>query len=117
MVGIYVNLKDITDIKELEMKYTVHMKVELRWYDSRIKFRNLKLDSRSNLLEKNETDQIWTPQLLFLGSNGIGYVEAGQNNVGQSEKFISTGFVSILRYGMARSNNPDESLKLSECSL
>ena len=107
LVGIYIKLFDIIDIKELEMKYTAHLKVESRWYDSRIKFRNLKLD-RSNLLVKNEIDQIWTPQLLFLGSNGIGFVEAGQNTVGQSEKFIATGYVGIERKGIPRSNDLKE---------
>ena len=41
-VTISMEIKDILDIKELEMQYKVYLRVKLMWYDSRISFRNLK---------------------------------------------------------------------------
>ena len=107
-VGLYVKLYNILEIQELEEKYTTKVKIELTWSDSRISFRNLKLDDNADMLNKDEISQIWTPNLLFLGSNGIGYVEPGQNTAGLSEKFIASGYVNILRKGIPRNNSVEE---------
>ena len=40
---ISLEVYDIVDVDELHMSYTVHFKIELKWFDSRIIFRNLNI--------------------------------------------------------------------------
>ena len=63
----FVSLKvyDIVDVDELHMSYTVHFKIQLKWFDSRIIFRNLKLKHYRNKLDVLEIKKIWSPKLYI----------------------------------------------------
>ena len=106
-VSISIDVHDILDIKELEMKYKTYLKVEMIWYDSRILFRNLKLKQENNQLSAKEIKKIWTPKLLFLNSDQ-GSIEAGQRNNMAKLEFSGRGYVDIIRKGKRQKNNLDE---------
>ena len=76
------------------MSYTVNIRIELKWHDSRIIFRNLKLDENQNTLDNQEIEKIWTPKLYFRDSNDL-FLEAGQK---------SDGMHGIVR--LRRKNSP-----------
>ena len=88
---IFMKVKDIMDIDELHMLYTVKFKIQLKWFDSRIIFRNLK---STDILE---IEKIWTPKLYIEHSNNI-YMEAGQ----KSQEGVGT--VRIHRNGSPKEN-------------
>ena len=89
----------------------VKLKVEMQWYDSRILFRNLKLNQETkrgctkndNQLSKTEIDKIWTPKLLFDNSQ-IGSIEAGRQNDADVSDDSSRGYVDIMRQQMPQKN-------------
>ena len=108
-VTIAMTIKDILEIKELEMQYKVYLRVKLMWYDSRISFRNLKPSKDDNQLSISEIDKIWSPELLFLGSDEIGLIKAGNPPSEDPSKFSGKGDVRILRNGQPY-NNPLEEL-------
>ena len=49
-VGTRIKIIKIHNIHELAMVYTVKLRVTLRWFDSRIKLRNLKEKCQRNML-------------------------------------------------------------------
>ena len=60
-----MKIYDITDIDELHMSYTVNFKIQLKWFDSRITFRNLKPTDYENKLDISEIEKIWTSKLYI----------------------------------------------------
>ena len=99
----FVSLKvfDIVDLDELHMSYTVNFRIQLKWFDSRIIFRNLKPTDWENKLDSSEIEKIWTPTLYIKDSN-IVYVEAGQ----KIQEGI--GSVRIHRNGSPKENELSE---------
>ena len=99
----FVSLKvyDIVDVDELHMSYTVNFKIQLKWFDSRIIFRNLKPTDYDNMLDIAEVEKIWTPKLYIEHSQQI-YVEAGQNTK------EGKGSVMIHRNGYPKENELSE---------
>ena len=103
-MSIGLHIYDIPEIQELEMKYMVKLKVVMEWYDSRILFRNLKLNheiktgctKNDNQLSTTEIDQIWTPKLFFDNSL-IGSIEAGRQNDADVSDDVGRGYVDIMR--------------------
>ena len=61
------------------MSYTIYFQVTMKWFDSRIIFRNLKATDYENQLEYFEFDEIWIPNLYIMNSNNI-YLKAKQEN-------------------------------------
>ena len=106
-ISISIHIQDLLDIKELEMKYKIYLKVEMRWYDSRIFFRNLKSKFKNNQLSFEEIKKIWTPALCFLNSE-LNYVIAGQQHDEKFTDFAGKGYVVIDRNGMSQKNPLEE---------
>ena len=98
-VSISIEIYDILNIQELEMEYTVYLKIKMWWYDSRINFRNLKINKDENILSLKEIDQIWSPELIFWDSNEVGVIKAGDQVSKDASKFSGKGTVKVLRYG------------------
>ena len=98
-IPIFISMKvyDIDEIDELHMSYTAHFKIKLKWYDSRIIFRNLKPKNIKNSLDNLEIEKIWTPKLYIMQSTNI-YIEAGQNSQEVD------GYVEIHRNGSPKEN-------------
>ena len=91
IVYIKVGIEDIYDIHELELDYTVRLKVSLAWYDNRITFRNLKKENGENLLDITEIENIWFPQVVFSNSKNKLRVKAGNGDdmtIGASRRGI-----------------------------
>ena len=106
-VSVSLDIHDVFDIRELEMKFRVYFKIELLWYDSRILFRNLEPNHQDNHLSNNNIKKLWTPELIFLNSEQ-GSIEAGQrNNIAKSE-FSGRGYVDIIRKGKCQQNGIEE---------
>ena len=76
---VSIKVYDIIDINELDMSYTIYFQVTMKWFDSRIIFRNLKATDYENQLEYFEFDEIWIPNLYIMNSNNI-YLKAKQEN-------------------------------------
>ena len=76
---VSIKVYDIIDINELDMSYTIYFQVTMKWFDSRIIFRNLKATDYENQLEYFEFDEIWIPNLYIINSNNI-YLKAKQEN-------------------------------------
>ena len=106
-VGISMRIENIEKIHELEMKYQVFLKINLKWYDSRLTFRNLKENKDDNQLNSEDIEKIWSPQLLFLHSNQKRVI-AGQISYGQIRDFSTTGIIRVLRLGLPQTNSLDE---------
>ena len=70
-ISVSMEVIDMIAINELNMDVTVEIKIAMKWYDSRITFRNLKPTHHENQLDNEEKKQIWKPELLFLHSKGI----------------------------------------------
>ena len=47
-----IEVHDVLDINVLHMEYTVEVKINLEWFDSRITFKNLKPIHHENQLDK-----------------------------------------------------------------
>lgn len=62
-VDIFVD--KVTKVQELEMSMRVKFSVSFSWFDSRLKFRNLKSDARLNTILGQEAESIWFPPLTF----------------------------------------------------
>ena len=98
-IPIFINMKvyDILEVDELRMSYTVRFQIKLKWYDSRINFRNLKSSNYENQLDILEIEKIWTPK-LYISQSSNAYIEAGQNSQ------ESSGTVTIQRSGSPKEN-------------
>ena len=99
-----MEIYNILKVHELEMDYTVDLSITLLWYDSRITFRNLKTNKDENILSMKEIDQIWSPELMFLDSDNVGIIKAGDQVSKDASKFSGKGSVRILRHGYPRQN-------------
>ena len=80
IVYMWVDIEDIYEIHELEMEYTVRLKVGLAWNDDRITFKNLKNDYTENLLDISEIENIWLPQVVISNSKDKLRVKAGNGD-------------------------------------
>ena len=95
-----MEIYNIPNIKELEMKFEVQLLVELRWYDSRIIFKNL----GGSQLSSTEIQQIWTPKLLFENSK-TGIIKAWKHRDGYLTEIHSTSYIDIIRTKKNSSKN------------
>ena len=96
-----VLIYNIIDIDELHMSYTVDIEIKVKWFDSRLTFRNLKPKKDENQLNKSEIDRIWTPK-LFLGNSTMVYMKAGYEGDG------TFGVVSVHKEGSFNINEFSE---------
>ena len=99
---VFITVYDITDLEELDMSYTVYFKVTMKWFDSRIIFRNLKATDHENQLENSQINEIWVPNLYMVNSYDNIYMKAQQEN----EKIYVA--VRIYRNESAKQNELSE---------
>jgi hypothetical protein len=64
-VAISADIISILDIDEIDSIFHVQFFLHLTWYDSRLKFYNLKTDTGLNTLSPSEKEEIWKPILVF----------------------------------------------------
>ena len=68
---VYVNVSIvyIDKLEESEMSFSIKILVQLKWYDSRVTFDNLKIKlKQGNKVGNNDRNQLWIPKLIFSNS-------------------------------------------------
>ena len=101
-VSISIFVYNIREIDELDMEIIVEVKVTLKWFDSRLTFRNLKPSNLENELNNVEINRIWSPKLLFPDSKGFIFINAGDKGDGKN------GYVWVHRRGLRQLNELSE---------
>ena len=96
-VNVSIHIKNIFDVKELSMEFTVRLLLTMEWYDSRIIFRNLKEEIEENIISLEESQHLWLPSLCFKNSN------SGQRTTIDSE----TSF-HVKKHGKHKKNSKTE---------
>ena len=69
-VELKVDLIKILKIDEVNNVFTTQFKLDITWKDSRLKFWNLKIDQKMNILTEKEKWEIWIPKLVFHNTVG-----------------------------------------------
>ena len=64
-LNISVEVKKILKINEVEGTFRTRFILRRQWLDPRLSYRNLKKESRLNLLSPSEAATIWFPMLVF----------------------------------------------------
>ena len=105
IVSLFMEIYNIPEIKELDMKFKVNLLVQMTWFDSRILFRNI----GEAHMNTEEIKEIWTPKLFF-GNSMIGVIEAGQHKFEDVEEFVGAGYVDVNGHGNRKpqKNNVEE---------
>ena len=105
IVYLFIEIYNIPEIKELEMKFKVYLLVQMTWFDPRISFRNIGAAQLSSM----EIQEIWSPKLLFENSM-IGMIEAGQQSDEDVTEFTGRGYVDVDGNGSRKPqrNNVEE---------
>lgn len=67
-----INIISFPSIATEDLTFMTSFELKLRWYDTRLNYLNLKDDRTLNVLSKESSQNIWTPQLFF--SNAFGNV-------------------------------------------
>lgn len=60
-----IDLESIMDINEVGGFFQVQFYLTMSWFESRLKFQNLKSDISLNGFLPSETTQVWVPELVF----------------------------------------------------
>jgi hypothetical protein len=69
--NVFVNLSIlyIDKLDEIGMIYSVKVHIQLKWYDKRLIFYNLRDEmKRGNVVSLDERDDLWIPKLVFTNS-------------------------------------------------
>ena len=64
-ITVSVDLLKILQINEVDSIFSCQLQLNLLWYDQRLSYNNLKMDSNYNALSEDERDKIWTPKIIF----------------------------------------------------
>ena len=64
-VTVGMDLESIMDINEVNGHFQVQFFLFLSWFDTRLRFQNLKEDIDLNSFLPSKNDKIWTPELVF----------------------------------------------------
>ena len=65
MVNVSINVIEVIEIKEKKMKYSVKFNLNLKWFDSRLTWKDLHEKKSVNILNPSEISSIWLPRLIF----------------------------------------------------
>ena len=60
-----LEMKKILKINEVEGTFRTRFVIRRQWLDPRLSYRNLKKESRVNLISPSEASTIWFPQMVF----------------------------------------------------
>ena len=96
-VTVKFDLESIMDIDEVTGNFQVQFFLMLSWFDSRLKFQNLKEDIELNSFLPSENKIIWTPELVFENTGDRVRTETDQETI-----------IRVVRKGDFESSNIDE---------
>ena len=83
---------DIQNINEVEKTFQVPFILSLSWFDSRLRYKNLKEDEVFNLLSKTEKSTIWLPIVIFKNTNEKYTTIVDEKTYIQIKKFVRDVF-------------------------
>ena len=93
-LSIYVNVTQIVDIKDLDLRFIAKLTIEIEWFDVQVHWINLKERARRNFLNEDEKLKIWIPKINFGNSENIDPFLADKSAVVYVKR-ISNGSSSI----------------------
>ena len=64
-ITVYVKIKSILGINEIDQSFHVSYQLTSKWKDPRLTYHNLKKNSNLNVLSLKEQASIWTPKLIL----------------------------------------------------
>ena len=67
-VTISVSLSTIMDISEVGGYFQVQFDLIMNWFESRLRFKNLKDDMNLNSFLPTENNEVWVPELIFVNT-------------------------------------------------
>ena len=67
-VNISVSLSTIMDISEVGGYFQVQFDLIINWFESRLRFKNLKDDMNLNSFLPTENHEVWVPELIFVNT-------------------------------------------------
>ena len=70
-VTLHVDIESILSISEVSEIFRVQFQLYMVWKDQRLTFRNLKKDNFLNAVSQNESDNIWTPVVVFKNTQNM----------------------------------------------
>ncbi|TRY80611.1 hypothetical protein TCAL_07783, partial [Tigriopus californicus] len=70
-IQVKLNIHFIPSVNTAQLKFASHTTIRLVWDDFRLKFQNLRSDSKLNRLSTEEMTKIWSPVLIFANSLGV----------------------------------------------
>ena len=68
IVDVSADIMSILDIDEISSIFQVQFFLHLTWYDSRLRFYNLKEDTGLNALSPEEKTKLWAPHLTYVNT-------------------------------------------------
>ena len=67
-VHVSLTLNTIMDISEVGGYFQVQFDLILKWFESRLRFKNLKDDMNLNSFLPTENHEVWVPELIFVNT-------------------------------------------------
>ena len=64
-VKVRMNLETLLDINEVDGYLQVQFYLTMEWFESRLRFKNLKEDINMNTFLPSENSEVWVPELIF----------------------------------------------------
>ena len=55
----------VLNVDEINEEFYISFNLKTQWYDSRLKFNNLKKQEDLNVLTQAQHSSVWTPNLIF----------------------------------------------------
>ena len=68
-VQISIHLMKVIRIQEEKNKIDLQFEIHLQWYENRITYNNLKIETAMNVLKSEEQRQIWLPLVIFYNTD------------------------------------------------
>lgn len=72
----------IPSVNTAQLKFTSHSTIHLKWSDFRLKFQNLRNDTKLNRLSVEEMTRIWSPVVIFGNSLGVEHFQVDASTYG-----------------------------------
>ena len=70
-VTLHVDIESILAICEVSEMFRVQFQLTVVWKDQRLTFRNLKKDNILNVVSQRESENIWSPVVVFKNTQNM----------------------------------------------
>ena len=90
-INVTVDLFTILKIDEIDSLFSCQIILHLTWFDQRLLYNNLKLDSNYNTMSEKEMESIWTPKVVFTNTekrDGLKKDDKAHATVANYGKFV-----------------------------